>query len=154
LNGHVAAAALSLSLAACAARPTIPQAPPRPDSAARFVADAIAMLGQPYRYGGDAPGGFDCSGLVFYAARGAGLELPRTAEDQSIVGEPVARGRIRAGDLVFMHFARKELHVGIAIDGKHFVHAPSSHGRVRIDSLESPPYARAFVRARRPRFPP
>lgn len=109
---------------------------------------ALSMQGQPYRYGGAAPGGFDCSGLVVYAASGAGIRVPRTAWDQSRIGYPVARSDLRAGDLVFMHLAHKELHVGIAIDGERFVHAPSKGGYIRIDSLAAPPYARGFINAR------
>lgn len=150
MSPRIAAAAIALSLAACAARPT---RPPQPDTGTRFVAAATAMLGQPYRYGGDAPGGFDCSGLAYFAARQAGFALPRTAERQSKIGDPVARTAIRAGDLIFMHFPHKELHVGIATDAVHFIHAPSSHERVRIDSLKSRTYARAYVDARRIRFP-
>ncbi len=107
------------------------------------------MIGQPYRWGGAAPGGFDCSGLVVYAASSAGLHLPRTAHEQMNAGVPVARSSVRAGDLVFMHLAHKELHVGIALDTDRFVHAPSAGGRVRIDSLEAAPYARGFIKARR-----
>lgn len=107
------------------------------------------MLGQPYRFGGAAPGGFDCSGLVVYAAGGAGIHAPRTAREQLNFGIPVARAEIAAGDLVFMHLAHKELHVGIAIDADRFIHAPSTGGRVRIDSLAAPPYSRAFLSARR-----
>lgn len=107
------------------------------------------MLGQPYRWGGAAPGGFDCSGLVVYATGSAGLNLPRTAQEQLHAGVPVSRHDLQAGDLVFMHLARKELHVGIAIDGDRFVHAPSTGGYVRIDSLTAAPYARGFLKARR-----
>ncbi len=109
----------------------------------------MAMLGQPYRFGGAAPGGFDCSGLVVYAANGAGVRLPRTAREQLGVGTTVARGELRAGDLIFMHLAHKELHVGIAIDAERFIHAPSTGGSVRIDTLASPPYSKGFLRARR-----
>ena len=119
-----------------------------------FVARATAMLGEPYRYGGAAPSGFDCSGLVVYAARDTGLSLPRTALQLLTVGEGVARDQLRAGDLVFMHLAGKELHVGIALDARRFVHAPSAGGYVRIDLLEREPYARNFFAARRLSFPP
>ena len=110
---------------------------------------AMSMLGQPYRYGGAAPGGFDCSGLVAYAAGGAGIRVPRTAQEQLASGMPVARRDLQAGDLIFMHLAHKELHVGIAVDGERFIHAPSSGGSVRIDSLAAPPYTRGYLRARR-----
>jgi cell wall-associated NlpC family hydrolase len=114
-----------------------------------MVERAKAQLGQPYRYGGAAPGGFDCSGLVVYAAAATGIDLPRTAHQQLQVGKPVTRLELEAGDLVFMHFARKELHVGIAIDHDRFIHAPSPGRTVRIDSLDAPPYAGAYLTARR-----
>ena len=114
-----------------------------------MVDNALSMLGQPYRFGGAAPGGFDCSGLVSYAANGAGIRVPRTAREQLAMGTPVARGRLQPGDLVFLHLARKELHVGIAIDGERFIHAPSAGGYVRIDALTAPPYTSGFLSARR-----
>jgi cell wall-associated NlpC family hydrolase len=119
-----------------------------------MVDRALSMLGQPYRFGGAAPGGFDCSGLVAYAANGAGIRVPRTAAEQMGVGRPVARAEVQPGDLVFMHLASKELHVGIAIGEERFVHAPSSGGRVRIDSLASGAYAKGYLRARRIIAPP
>ena len=114
-----------------------------------MIDTAASMLGQPYRFGGAAPGGFDCSGLVVYAAAGAGILVPRTAHEQLGFGKPIARGEVQAGDLVFMHLAHKELHVGIAIDAERFIHAPSTGGHVRIDSLAAPPYARGYLSARR-----
>jgi cell wall-associated NlpC family hydrolase len=156
----VAAAALALS--ACAVNPpanlgpphaaAAPEAPPaqkQPDPRILIVDAARAMLGQPYRFGGAAPGGFDCSGLVVYAAGGAGIHVPRTAHEQLHFGTAIGRAELGPGDLVFMHLAHKELHVGIAIDGDRFIHAPSSGGQVRIDSLAAPAYSRAFVSARR-----
>ena len=62
---------------------------------------------------------------------------------------PVTRADLQAGDLVFMHLSAKELHVAIALDRQLFVHAPSSGGRVRIDSLLAEPYAKGFIGARR-----
>ena len=114
-----------------------------------MVERAAAMLGQPYRYGGSAPGGFDCSGLATYAAAGAGIQLPRTTQDQLRTGVAVPREELKAADLVFMRLTHKELHVGIAIDGTRFIHAPSSGGYVRIDSLSAAPYSQGFLAARR-----
>ena len=152
--------ALGLALlAGCATAPRAPSAGASPaplHPQAQLVDSAEAMLGQPYRYGGAAPGGFDCSGLVVYAASSAGIRVPRTAEEQLHAGAPIRRSEIRAGDLVFMHLAHKELHVGIAIDGVRFIHAPSAGSRVRVDSLAAAPYARGFLAARRlidPRAP-
>ena len=105
---------------------------------------ARAMVGQPYRFGG----------VVVYAAQGAGIVLPRTALEQKTIGLPVPRGALQPGDLVFMHLSAKELHVGIAIDAKRFVHAPSAGHRVRIDSLDAVPYSTGFMAARRIVFQP
>jgi cell wall-associated NlpC family hydrolase len=160
---------LTIALAACAATPSSrgtngsrqnaasPAASASPDSSeiaspnprTAMVRLALSMLGQPYRYGGASPGGFDCSGLVQYAANGAGIQVPRTAHEQIRAGTPVARGELRPGDLVFMHLAHKELHVGIVIDDQDFVHAPSKGGYVRIDRLSAPAYEKGFLSARR-----
>ena len=161
----VLAGFLSVTLGACATTsremPRSPEAAPssaaarsaetvsQPSAAQLMVDSATSMIGQPYRYGGAAPGGFDCSGLVSYAAENAGVHVPRTAAEQLQIGQPVARSELRAGDLLFMHLSRKDLHVAIALDRQLFVHAPSSGGRVRIDSLLAPPYARGFIGARR-----
>jgi cell wall-associated NlpC family hydrolase len=114
-----------------------------------MIDTATSMIGQPYRFGGAAPGGFDCSGLVEYSAASGGIHVPRTAAEQFRIGSPVKRGELQGGDLIFMHLANKELHVAIALDGQLFVHAPSSGGHVRIDSLIAPPYAKGFIGARR-----
>jgi cell wall-associated NlpC family hydrolase len=120
-----------------------------PSSVQLMIHTAASMIGQPYRFGGAAPGGFDCSGLVEYSAISAGIHVPRTATEQLRLGSPVNRRDLQAGDLIFMHLASKELHVGIALDGQLFVHAPSSGGYVRVDSLIAPPYAKGFIGARR-----
>jgi cell wall-associated NlpC family hydrolase len=119
------------------------------ESQTQMIDSAVAMLGQPYRFGGAAPGGFDCSGLVEFAAGSAGIRLPRTAQEQLHAGIPVDRHDIKAGDLVFMHLAHKELHVGISLDAERFIHAPSTGGYVRIDSLAAPPSSTGFFGARR-----
>jgi cell wall-associated NlpC family hydrolase len=135
--------------AATYTRPETRVAPATANPRAVLVDTARSMLGQPYRFGGATPGGFDCSGLVVYAADNAGIQMPRTAHEQLRTGVPIPREAIEAGDLVFLHLRHKELHVGIAIDGTRFVHAPSTGRSVRIDSLEAPPYAHAFLQARR-----
>jgi cell wall-associated NlpC family hydrolase len=155
----------SLLLAACAttAQRTPPEAlsplqiapppatpvEPQPSQAQMMIDSAAAMIGQPYRVGGAAPGGFDCSGLVVYAAASAGILMPRTTAEQLEFGLKIRRAELQAGDLVFMHLAGKELHVAIALDRQLFVHAPSSGGRVRVDSLLAQPYAQGFIAARR-----
>ena len=159
LNKALLAGLLSLSLAACATTshqvspaPAVEPvaAPARGPTASQVMVDtATSMIGQPYLFGGNGPGGFDCSGLVVYSAANAGVRVPRTAAEQLEFGRPVARSELQAGDLLFMHLSSKELHVAIALDRQLFVHAPSSGGRVRVDSLLAPPYAKGFIAARR-----
>jgi cell wall-associated NlpC family hydrolase len=121
----------------------------KPSQTQVMIDSATSMIGQPYRFGGSQPGGFDCSGLVFYAAANAGIRVPRTAAEQLEFGLHVQRAELQAGDLVFMHLSGKELHVAIALDRQLFVHAPSHGGRVRVDSLLAQPYADGFIAARR-----
>jgi murein DD-endopeptidase len=157
----ILAGLMALTLGACAttshpisqrqeiAPPAEIPAEPKPSPTQLMIDSATSMIGQPYRFGGAEPGGFDCSGLVVYAAANAGIRVPRTAAEQLQFGSPVARADVQAGDLVFMHLSGKELHVAIALDRQLFVHAPSSGGRVRVDSLLAPPYAKGFIGARR-----
>ena len=66
---------------------------------ARAVAFALRQRGKPYRWGGEGPGEFDCSGLTWATWRAAGVMIPRTAAGQ-FAGLPRVRGRLRPGDLV------------------------------------------------------
>ena len=54
--------------------PTVATPPRAALAAGERVAElAASFVGTPYRYGGAAPGGFDCSGLVWYVHRALGL---------------------------------------------------------------------------------
>ena len=63
------------------------------------VAAAKSQVGQPYVWGGTGNGGFDCSGLTQWAYSQAGVDLPRTA-DQQTVGQQVSADQLQPGDLV------------------------------------------------------
>jgi len=98
---------------------------------------AVSMHGAPYRYGGSAPTGFDCSGLVMYSHNVAGIPIPRTAREQHRASTPVAAGNQRPGDLVFFRTSGTGVsHVGVLVESSRFVHAPSSGKHVVISSLD------------------
>jgi cell wall-associated NlpC family hydrolase len=117
----------------------------------RAALHAQDMVGKPYRYGGNSPNGFDCSGLVQYSYSRVGINIPRTTRSQLNAGTTVSRTSLRAGDLVFFdQEGRKFSHVGIYIGDGRFVHAPSSGKRVRINNLNERYWKKHFTAARRP----
>lgn len=102
------------------------------------VRTAQSMIGKPYRYGGDSPSrGFDCSGLVQYSHRVAGISVPRTSTQQHSRARAVALESIQPGDLLFFRIQGKTGHVGIYLGEGRFVHAPSSGKSVEITTLHN-----------------
>jgi len=114
------------------------------------VSTALALQGTRYRNGGSDPSGFDCSGFVQWTFNQHGVRLPREVRDQSRVGTEVSLSRVEPGDLLFFQtVSRGPSHVGIAIGGGQFVHAPSSRGVVRVERYSSSYWATRFLEARR-----
>jgi cell wall-associated NlpC family hydrolase len=112
--------------------------PSDPAAANAVLMRAIGLVGTPYRYGGNTPeSGFDCSGLVAYVYREMlDLRLPRTSRDLAAVqGPKIDPQRLAPGDLVFFGSRGSVSHVGIYVGEGRFVHAPSTGGTVRLDSL-------------------
>lgn len=111
---------------------------------------ALSLRGAPYRDGGTDPGGFDCSGFVQYVFEQHGVAMPRDVRRQFGVGASIDPNALEPGDLVFFStVAPGASHVGIAIGGDQFVHAPSSRGVVRVERLSAEYWADRFVGARR-----
>jgi len=144
-------ALLLATLAGCASQPaprkaaaplarSWPQVTPADPAAANAVLmRALGLVGTPYRYGGNTPeGGFDCSGLVTYVYRDMlDLRLPRSSgELAALQGPKIAPERLAAGDLVFFGSRGSVSHVGIYVGEGRFVHAPSTGGTVRLDTLD------------------
>ena len=106
------------------------------------------FLGAPYRFGGMSLRGLDCSAFVRRIYSIFDINLPRTAREQSQVGQKVSREELAIGDLVFFNTRRYISHVGIYIGNNEFVHASSGRAReVRVDSLDQPYYNKRFVKA-------
>ncbi|MHB8592973.1 MAG: C40 family peptidase [Acidimicrobiales bacterium] len=100
------------------------------------VQAAESQIGVPYPWGGEQPGvGFDCSGLTQWAWRQAGVEIPRTADDQFHAITRVSLADMQPGDLVFWGSDGYAEHVGMYVGNGDVVHAPSSGDRVRIQAI-------------------
>jgi murein DD-endopeptidase len=116
----------------------------------RAAAQALKMVGAPYRYGGASPQGFDCSGLVQWSYRHAGIALPHNTEQQRRLGQRVRLAELRRGDLIFFdQRGKKNSHVAIYIGHGEIVHAPSSGKSVRRDRLYSAYWKKHVSEARR-----
>lgn len=151
----------ALLLSACAGRPVPEQTPPPsvahplPGVAEDVLFKALGLVGTPYRYGGNTPaGGFDCSGLIGYVYSGAaGIALPRTTREMNAMrgASPVSRDALQAGDLLFFATSggRRVSHAAIYVGQGRFVHAPSSGGTVRLDSLSNSYWQKTYLNARR-----
>lgn len=117
------------------------------------VAD-FAMRLRDVRYvrgGHDPKTGFDCSGFTHYVYNQTyGLNLPYDAPSQFRDGKTVPRERMRTGDLVFFQVGKRITHVGIYLDDGRFIHSPRPGKSVRVDSLDSPYWAKRFAGAKRP----
>ena len=111
---------------------------------------AAKLIGRPYVWGAEGPNSFDCSGLTQYVHQKIGVDLPRRAIDQSMIGDRVSR--LQRGDLLFFsNDSRQSLvtHVGIYEADGVMIDASKRHGRVRRDDLEDPFWVERFMFARR-----
>ena len=121
-------------------------------AAEQLVDQALDYLGVRYRSGGTSPEtGLDCSGLVLNVFRNAiGFDLPRTAAEMARMGDKIGRKDLKPGDLVFFNTMRRAFsHVGIYLGDGKFVHAPSSGGKVRVETIATGYWSKRFNGARR-----
>ena len=110
---------------------------PAPSSlGAAAVNYAVAQLGTPYVWGGAAPGGFDCSGLVTWAFAQAGRPgLPHYTGALWTSGTRISSpSDLAPGDLVFFEGLG---HMGIYIGNDQFVHAPHTGDVVKISTFST-----------------
>ena len=143
-----AALALTLTLVGCGSAPrSVAPARLAVEAPSRLTAQqaqditiyAVGLVGTPYRFGGNTPAaGFDCSGLIghVYQTR-AGVAAPRTVAKLQFWGAAISPDNARSGDLVLFAQGAVTTHAGIYVGGGRFVHAPSTGGEVRLDSLSA-----------------
>jgi len=107
-------------------------------NAADVVHTALDALGTPYKWGGTAANGFDCSGLIQYAYAQHGIRLPRMSRDQATSGSeiPPVVEALKPGDILLFS-ARPGggvTHVGMYVGEQKFIH--SSNSGVKLSRLE------------------
>ncbi|WP_380176282.1 NlpC/P60 family protein [Kineococcus sp. DHX-1] len=103
----------------------------------RLLDVASQFKGVPYKWGGTTPSGFDCSGLIQYAGKQIGLNLPRTAAQQATVGTEVpSLDQARPGDLVVLENGH---HIGIYVGNGQMLHAPKTGDVVKISKVWETP---------------
>jgi cell wall-associated NlpC family hydrolase len=124
----------SADLGAAAAVVEAIELPPTDGSiGAQAVSVAMQFLGTPYVWGGESPGGFDCSGLTKYAYGQVGVGLSHFTGAQWNEGVRVPADQLLPGDLVFF---RSDLgHMGMYIGGGQYIHAPQTGDVVKISSM-------------------
>ncbi len=145
-------------LTGCGSSPKVPSpafdpgsAPSSPDTRAtlsRLYQQHDDWQGTPYRLGGQSRSGVDCSAFVQMTYRDVfGLKLPRTTSQQFLVGQPINKTDLQAGDLVFF---RNGNHVGIYLENDRFLHASTRLG-VTISSMNNVYWSRKYWRSIRVR---
>ncbi len=129
---------------------------PLTNKADSIVAFAKKYIGVKYKYGGDNPSGFDCSGFVCFVYKHNGVKLPRTADAQALLGKEVSVKNMRPGDLVYFKGSDKREkgigHVGIVVENKNgkikFISATVSSG-IHLDDIDGPYWKERFVMGKR-----
>ncbi|ORW99703.1 endopeptidase [Mycobacterium szulgai] len=102
---------------------------------AAVVQAALTQVGMPYAWGGAAPGGFDCSGLVMWAFQQAGIALPHSSQALAHGGQPVALSDLQPGDV--LTFYSDASHTGIYIGDGLMVHSSTYGVPVRVVPMDS-----------------
>lgn len=104
----------------------------------RALRAAITRIGSPYVWGATGPGSFDCSGLMFWAYKQIGINIPRTSEAQLAGGKHINRQDAQPGDLVIFYPGAS--HVGMYAGEGKVLHAPDFGRPVQVSPIDSMPF--------------
>ncbi|MCW3762817.1 C40 family peptidase [Limosilactobacillus reuteri] len=103
-------------------------------STANAVAVAQAQIGTPYVWGGNQPGGFDCSGLVQYAY-GLGSNYRTTYQQTNLGAHHSDIQNAQSGDLYFWGPDSAPYHVAIATGNGGYIQAPTPGQNVQSGNI-------------------
>ena len=118
-----------------------------PTTRQKIVAAALSRQGLPYVWGAAGPNSFDCSGLVQWAYRQAGILMPRVAAEQFLTGDHVPLADAQPGDLLFWTYDPNDPgyvdHVAIYLGNGLMVVAPHTGTDVQVTSVPAADFAGA-----------
>jgi peptidoglycan DL-endopeptidase CwlO len=135
-GGNYTVVSAALPMTSCQTSGGVPSIITPNQAVAAVIEFAEQQLGKPYLWGGTGPDAFDCSGLMMMAYRSAGIDIPRTSEEQWTFGPRVPESQVQPGDLVF--FAGSDGtptdpgHVGLVIGGGQMIEAYATGFPIRI----------------------
>ncbi|MGM8211574.1 C40 family peptidase, partial [Virgibacillus sp. W0430] len=112
-----------------------------------IIQEARAYIGTPYVWGGESPGGFDCSGYIHFVYKQQNRTIPRTVSDIWNFATPVDTPSV--GDLVFFQTYKKgPSHMGIYLGNGTFIHAGESRG-VEVSNMNNSYWKTRYIGAKR-----
>ena len=99
----------------------------------QLVEYALKFVGGKYKFGGNTPSGFDCSGFVQYVYKNAaGKSLLRNSASQSTQGKGISSEEMQIGDLLFYGNGNRINHVAMYIGNGKVVHASNERSGIKI----------------------
>jgi cell wall-associated NlpC family hydrolase len=135
--------AVMLLLAGCGGPKKVKLYESTSDIRNNIIQTAISLHGNPYKSGAKGSDAFDCSGFVHYVYKKSGIAVPVSTDALIKTGSEIPRDQVQPGDLVFFKI-KKDLHIGIMINRKEFIHASKSRG-IALDDVDAAYWKRSFT---------